>query len=68
MRDAEHVRGLVEGKSEVVVQDDHRPLIGREPAEAAFQLVAVGEFVRGVGHHALPLADLGLDRPPTTSA
>ena len=43
MRDAEHVRGLVEGKSEVVVQDDHRPLIGREPEEVAFQLVAVGE-------------------------
>ena len=43
-RDAECVADLIEGQSEVVVQDDHRSLIGIEVAEATFDLIAIGEL------------------------
>ncbi len=44
-RDAEHLGDLHERQPEVVVQDEDRPLIDREPAEGPLQFVAVGDGV-----------------------
>ena len=42
-RDLEHLGDLHERQPEVVVQDEDRPLVDREPAECPFQFVAVGD-------------------------
>ena len=42
-RDLEHLGDLDKGQPEVVVQDEDRPLVDREPAEGPLQFVAVGE-------------------------
>ena len=51
------------------MEDDHGPLVGVEAAEAALELVAIGEVERGVGlgTPSSRLADLRLDRPPRSS-
>ena len=41
--DLEDLGDLHEGQPEVVVQDEDRPLVDREPAEGALQLVAIGD-------------------------
>src|SRR3989304_2772129 len=38
---AEHLGHRHEGKAHVVMEDEHRPLVEREPAERRLQLVAV---------------------------
>ena len=48
-RDAQRVGGFVEGQAEVVVQDEDRPLVGIEAAEATLELVAVGDVEGRVG-------------------
>ena len=48
-RDAQDLGRLVEGQAEVVVQHEDRPLIGVEAAEAALDLIAVGEIEARVG-------------------
>ena len=48
-RDPQRRGDLRQRQVEVVMQDDDRPLLGLEPAEAAFELVAVGDRRRGVG-------------------
>ena len=41
VRDAERLGDHHEGQAHVVVEDEHRPLVEREPAERLLQLVAV---------------------------
>ena len=51
------------------MEDDHGPLVRVETAEAALELVAIGEVEGGVGFDPRParLTDLRFDRPPTSS-
>jgi hypothetical protein len=42
-RDAEHLGDLRRGVSHEVMQDKDRPLVRREPPEAAIQLVSIGD-------------------------
>jgi len=43
-RYAKDVRRLVEAEPEVVVHDQHGPLVHVQPPETAFDLVAIGQF------------------------
>jgi hypothetical protein len=42
-RDAEDVGRLVQAEAEEVMQHEDRPLVSVESAEAAFDLIAIGE-------------------------
>jgi hypothetical protein len=48
-RDAERLGHRHEGQAHVVVQDEHRALVEREPAECALQLVAIVDGSKGIG-------------------
>ena len=47
-RDRQDVGDLGERQAVEVLEDEDRPLVGRQPAEAAFQLVAVGDPPEGI--------------------
>ncbi len=47
--DLQHLGDLHERQPEVVVQDEDRPLLDREPAERPLQFVAVGQGVARSG-------------------
>jgi len=49
-RNAELVGDLRQAEPEVVVEDDNRPLLGREPPEATFELIAIDDRDGGVRH------------------
>ena len=55
-RDSEGVRGVREREPEIVVEDDHRPLLRREPSEAAIELVTDRDGL-------LRIAGRGVHRP-----
>ena len=48
-RDIEDRRGLCVSQAQVVVDDEGRPMVGRQSLEAALQLVPVRERARRVG-------------------
>lgn len=48
--DAQFVGYLGHGEVEVVAKDDGRPLLWFETPEASFELVAIGDPERGIGH------------------
>ena len=62
--DAEDLGRLVEAESEVVVEHEDRPLVGVEAAEAALELIAVGETEARVGFGTFKRPDVDLDAPP----
>ena len=61
---SEHLGDLHERQPEVVVQDEDRPLIDREPAERPLQFVAVGDGGRAVrGRRPIDGQDPDVRRP-----
>ena len=61
-RDSEGVRGVREREPEIVVEDDHRPLLRREPPEAAIELVADRDgLLRIAGRRVQRLVDIKRD-------
>ena len=40
-RDAETIRNLGQGQPEIVVEDEHGPLLERQPPEGSLELVAI---------------------------
>ena len=50
------------------MKDQHRPLIGVKAAEAALELIAIGDIDRGIESRDSCLPDLELDRPSPSSA
>ena len=67
---AEDLRGVIERIAQVVVQDDHRSLVGIEPSEDALELVPIGStsrFKSGCGASGSQL-DVDLDGPPPSAA
>jgi len=54
---------------EVIAQHDHRPLIGRQPAEDLVEQIAIGGLRRGViDRRAIRRYQLHLDRPPPATS
>ena len=63
-RDAQDLGRLVEAESEVVVEHEDRSLVGVEAAEAALELIAIGEAEARVRFGGLQRPDVDLDAPP----
>jgi len=65
-RDAEHARRLGQGQLEVVVEDDERPVLGREMGKDPIDLVAIRDRLGFVGCWGVKDGvDLDLDGSPT---
>jgi hypothetical protein len=47
-RDRQHVGDLGQRQAVEVLEDEDRPLVGRQPAETTFQLVAIGDAPEGI--------------------
>ncbi len=63
-RQADDVGGLLHRQSQVEVEHDERPLLGREPLEAARQLVLVRDGNTRIGADHRDRSDAALDVPP----
>ena len=61
-RDAERLGNLADGQADEVVEDENRPVFGRQPPEALLELVPVGKPLRSIVADG-PIGDTDLADP-----
>ena len=64
-RDSEDVGDVGQWKIQVVVEDDHDPMVDRKPPEALLQLVAIDDHLDIVAGGQLGVADLDARLEPS---